>query len=159
HLEKLATESQRPLARMHALCTLDGLDALQPALLLKALANPHPGVRRHAVRLCEGRFGKSSDLGLALVKLVEDADAQVRMQLAYTLGEWDDPRAGEALGRLAAATTGDRYLTTAALSSVNGKKLDAVMLAALKGGKGTPPAGLVENLLRLAGALGKTSAT
>jgi putative membrane-bound dehydrogenase-like protein len=158
-LEKLAAESQRPLARLHALCTLDGLDALKPALLLKALSDPQPGVRRHAVRLCEGRFDKSPDLGPALLKLVDDADTQVRMQLACTLGEWDDPRAGAALGRLAASSAGDRYLTAAVLSSVNGKNLDAVLLAALKSGKGPQPAGLVENLLRLAGALGNTSAT
>ena len=30
-LEKLAAESHRPLARLHALCTLDGLDAVTPA--------------------------------------------------------------------------------------------------------------------------------
>jgi putative membrane-bound dehydrogenase-like protein len=159
HLEKLAAESKNPLARLHALCTLDGLDALAPAALLKGLSDPHPGVRRHAVRLCEGRFDKSPDLGPALVKLAEDEDAQVRMQLAYTLGEWDDPRAGEALGRVAAAAGGDRYLTAAVMSSVNKKNLDAVLLAALKGRKGAPPAGVVENLLRLAGALGNTSAT
>jgi putative heme-binding domain-containing protein len=158
HLEKLATESQRPLARLHALCTLDDLDALTPALLLKALADPHPGVRRHAVRLCEGRFDKSPDLGPALAKLVGDEDAQVRMQLACTLGEWDDARAGEALGRLAASSA-DRYLTAAVMSSVNKKNLDAVLLAALRGGKVAPPPGLVENLLRLAGSFGDANAT
>jgi putative membrane-bound dehydrogenase-like protein len=157
-LEKLATECNRPLGRLHAICTLDGLDALAPAFLVKALADPHPGVRRHAVRLCEGRFDKSSELGPALVKLVGDADAQVRMQLACTLGEWDDPRAGEALGRLAASSD-DRYFSAAVMSSVNKKNLGAVLLAALKGGKGIPPAGLVENLLRLAGSLGDAEAT
>ena len=94
HLEKMVTESKRPLARLHALCTLDGLDALKRAVLVKALADAHPGVRRHAVRLCEGRLDKSADLEAALVQLVTDPDAQVRMQLAYTLGEWDDPCAG-----------------------------------------------------------------
>jgi putative membrane-bound dehydrogenase-like protein len=160
HLEKLAAECRRPLARLHALCTLDGVDALAPAVLLKALADTHPGVRRHAVRLCEGRFDKSADLGPALVKLVADPDAQVRMQLACTLGEWDDPRAGEALGRLAVVSAGDRYLSAAVMSSVHKANFDAVLLAALKSGKGTsPPAAVVENLLRLAGSLGNTSAT
>ncbi len=32
-LEKLTTDCQRPLGRLHALCTLDGLNALTPALL------------------------------------------------------------------------------------------------------------------------------
>ncbi len=159
HLEKLATECKNPLARLHALCTLDGLGALEPALLVKALADAHPGVRRQAVRLCEGRFDKSADLGPMLAKLADDKDAQVRMQLACTLGEWDDARAGEALGRLAASSD-DRYLTAAIMSSVNKKNLDAVLLAALKGGKGAPPpAGVIESLLRLAGSFGNTSAT
>src|SRR5205823_444511 len=53
-LEKLARTGKRPVARLHALCTLDGLGALDAGTLRAALADPHPGVRRHAVRLCEG---------------------------------------------------------------------------------------------------------
>jgi putative membrane-bound dehydrogenase-like protein len=159
-LEKLAAESGRPLARLHALCTLDGLSALRPSVLSKALTDEHPGVRRHAVRLCEGRVEKASELGDALVKLAGDADPQVRMQLAYTLGEWDDPRAGEALGRLAVQAAGDRLLTAAVMSSVSKKNLDGVLLATLKGSpSGGPPPGLVENLLRLASAQGNATAT
>jgi putative membrane-bound dehydrogenase-like protein len=153
-LEKLAAEAKRPVARLHALCVLDGLNALPPALLVKALQDEHPGVRRHAVRLCEGRFDKSPELGEALLKRLDDSDAMARMQLAYTLGEWDDAGAGTALGRLAARAGGDRFLTAAALSSVNAKNLESVLLAALAEGKNVPPpAGLVENLLRIASVL------
>jgi putative heme-binding domain-containing protein len=45
------------------------------------------------------------------------------------------------------------------MSSVNKKNLDTVLLTVLKGSKGPPPAGLIENLLRLAAALGNRSAT
>src|SRR5262249_26184271 len=96
-LEKLAKECQRPLGRLHALCTLDGLGALSAALVQRALDDAHPGVRRHAVRLCEGRLSQAPELGAALVKHVSDPDPQARLQLAYTLGEWDDPQAGRAL--------------------------------------------------------------
>src|SRR5262249_31920997 len=137
-LEKLAAKSKRPLARLHALCTLDGLGALRPALLVAALADEHPGVRRHAVRLCEGRVEKSAALGAALLKRVDDPDAQVRLQLACTLGEWDDARAGEALGRLVLKDGGDRYLLAAVLSSVTKKNLDGLLLTVLKG-KSPPP--------------------
>ena len=52
-LEKLVAESKRPLARLQALCTLDGLHALQPALLLKEWPMPIPA--------CGGmRFGSVS---------------------------------------------------------------------------------------------------
>src|SRR5207245_4058914 len=55
-LEKQVRESTRPLCRLHALCALDGLGSLTPALVRQALKDAHPGVRRHAVRLCEGRL-------------------------------------------------------------------------------------------------------
>jgi putative membrane-bound dehydrogenase-like protein len=158
-LAKLTIDSQRPLARLHALCTLDGLSALTPALVREALRDPHPGIRRHAVRLCEGRLDKSHELGDDLLKRVGDDDPHVRMQLAYTLGEWHDARAGEALGQLALRDAGDRYLRAAVMSSVNRKNLDRVLLAVMKGsGKTPPPASLVESLLRLANALGDSKA-
>jgi putative membrane-bound dehydrogenase-like protein len=156
-LEKLAAECPRPQARLGALCTLDGLHVLTAPVLRRALADPHPGVRRHAVRLCESLLGKHPELGEDLLKRVEDRDAQVQLQMAYTLGEWADPRAGKALGALATRYGGDRYFLAAALSSVNKANLDAVLLAALASGK--PPANLVESLLRLANALGQTRAT
>jgi putative membrane-bound dehydrogenase-like protein len=158
-LEKLAATSERPQARLHALCTLDGLGALTRELLLKALADAHPGVRRHAVRLCEPRLAAAPDLGPALLRLRDDADPQVRMQLAYTLGEWDDPRAGAALGELAVRAAGDRYLTTAVLSSLNRKNLDRVLTAVLGGSGATPRPELIQELLRQADAFGDPRAT
>lgn len=158
-LEKMTSDCQRPLGRLHALCTLDGLGALTPALLRRALSDPHPGVRRHGVRLCEGRLAKAPELGKVLLQRVGDNDPHVRMQLAYTLGEWDDVRAGEALGQLALRDAGDRYPLAAVMSSVNGKNLDRVLLAVMKGsGKTPPPASLLERLLRLANALGDRKA-
>jgi putative membrane-bound dehydrogenase-like protein len=157
-LEKLTSDCQRPLGRLHALCTLEGLGGLTPAVLRRALADPHPGVRRHAVRLYEGRLTKSRELGDDLLKRVSDDDPHVRMQLAYTLGAWDDARAGDALGQLAVRDAGDRFLTAAVMSSINRKNLDRVLLAVLKRSEKTPPASLVEKLLRLANALGDTKA-
>jgi putative membrane-bound dehydrogenase-like protein len=157
-LEKQAVESKRPVCRMQSLCTLDGLDALKPAVLLHALADTHPGVRRHAVRLCEGRF--TADLGAALVKLVADPDPQVRLQLACTLGEWDDPQAGKALAELAVKDGGDRYVLAAVLSSVNKRNLDPMLrtvLTSVEKGNDAQRAnvtGLLGQLLRLANAFG-----
>jgi putative membrane-bound dehydrogenase-like protein len=158
-LVKLIVDCQRPLGRLHALCTLDGLGALNPGVLRLALIDPYPGVRRHAVRLCEGWLAKAPELGEALLKLGKDDDPHVRMQLAYTLGEWDDARAGDALGQLALRDAGDRFLTAAVMSSGNRKNLDRVLLAVMKGSeKAPPPASLLESLLRLANALGDTKA-
>ena len=109
-LEAMATGSERALARLHALCTLDGLGALRAGIVAEALADEHPGVRRHAIRLSESLVNSHPALSAALLKLLDDTDPQVRMQLAYSLGEWKDPRAAVALGRMALEYADDRRL-------------------------------------------------
>jgi putative membrane-bound dehydrogenase-like protein len=156
-LEELARIAGRPEARLHALCTLDGLNALKPDLVLIALKDTHPGVRRHGVRLSEQFLKKVAVIGPALLPLVTDADAQVRMQLAYTLGEWDDPRAGAAIGSILIGAIHDRYLTAAALSSVNERNFDAVLRDIPSSGAALRP-DLIEELLRQADAFGNSKA-
>lgn len=117
-LESLARRSDRPAVRLQAMGVLDGLNALRPAVILAALDDAHPAVRRHAVRLCEGRLEQDDSLGESLLRRLDDDDATVRLQLACTLGEWGDKRAGEALGRLLLRDGDDPYLSGAAMSSV-----------------------------------------
>jgi putative membrane-bound dehydrogenase-like protein len=155
-LEKQATDSERALCRLHSLCTLDGLCELRPAVVQRALGDAHPGVRRHAVRLCEGRLAGAPELGAALLQRVDDPDPQVRLQLACTLGEWDDARAGAALARLAHREPNNRYLMAAVLSSVNRNNLGSMLSSETLAS--APPA-IVENLLRMATALGDKHAT
>jgi len=156
-LEKLALQSERATARLHALCTLDGLGALRTEIVTRALADEHPAVRRHAVRLSEtllsgtayslhgcwvprascpctgetpvapdcasistSRLDANPVLGEALLKLLDDPDAQVRLQLAYTLGQWQDARAGRALGKMAVAAAADPFMSAAVMSSAVG---------------------------------------
>src|SRR5437588_362682 len=153
-LEEKVTKSDRPLRRLQALCTLDGLAALTPRLLGQALHDAHPGVRRHAVRLCETRLAKHRELGIALAPLKDDRDVQVRLQLAYTLGAWDNAAAVAELAALAIQDAGDRYLTAAVMSSVNRKNLDSFLAVVLAESKEVLPVGLIENVLRLANTLG-----
>jgi putative membrane-bound dehydrogenase-like protein len=155
-LEQLARTGARPEARLHALCTLDGLGALKPEIVQFALKDAHPGVRRHGVRLSESLLKQVAEMGPSLLPLVADADVQVRMQLAYTLGEWDDPRAGAALGKLLAGA-GDRYLTAAAFSSLNERNFDAMLRGALDSGAPRPE--LIVELLRQADAFGNAKGT
>ncbi|MCY2994339.1 MAG: hypothetical protein NTY19_41665, partial [Planctomycetota bacterium] len=120
-LEKMVREHPRALARLHAMCTLDGLGALRPELVGQALSDTHPGVRRQAVRLSEPFLASDSgahvDLGEALLKLVDDPDLPVQQQLAYTLGEWKIVPAGRALGKLAVRHAEDPYFMAAVMSS------------------------------------------
>jgi putative membrane-bound dehydrogenase-like protein len=152
-LEALAHESPRAEARLHALCTLDGLGALRPATLTPALADLHPGVRRHAARLTEGRVAGSPALADALLRRVDDADPQVRLQLAYSFGAWNDPRAARALATLALRDAGDPFLLAAALSSVDKTNL-APFAEAVLAARGPVAPRLAEALPRLAAAFG-----
>lgn len=136
-LRQLARASKNPLTRLHALCTLDGLNELNFTLLSNALVDPNPGIRRHGIRLNEGRFGRGF-FPWSFTQLSEDADAQVRMQLAFTLGSVDSPKAGELLGKMAVAATDDPYMLAAVMSSVNRDNLDAVTKTVLSGGKAPP---------------------
>jgi len=43
--------------------------------------------------LAEKLLAKSPELGPEIAKLADDSDPQVQMQVAYSLGEWNDPRA------------------------------------------------------------------
>ena len=123
-----------PQARLHALYTLAGLDALEPAHLQLVLRDDkHPRVRAHAVGLAE-RFLKeknSADLIDALLPLADDASPHVRFQLAFTLGETDDPRAITGLARLARDEQNGAEIQTALLSSIGGSadRLAALLLA------------------------------
>jgi putative membrane-bound dehydrogenase-like protein len=124
-LTRLVKQAERPAVRLQAMCVLDGLGALSPDLLEEALNDAHPAVRRNAVKLSE-RFVSNADpqrrsspshLTAALLQLLNDPDATVRYQLALSLGEWNNPRAGEALGQLATRAGDDTWLRAAVLSS------------------------------------------
>lgn len=119
-LAKLSRDSSRPQVRAQALATLDGLGALTAAQVRTALADSSPHVRRQAVRLAE-RFLSDRDVVRQLVTMTGDADPQVRLQLAYTLGEIRDAASAttvaDALATLA-LDDDDAYIFTAALSSL-----------------------------------------
>lgn len=114
--------------RLHALATLDGLGGLNPALILAAMADRDPTVRRHAARLSEpmARWQLSDDvrqqLVSRLIELTSDADGQVRLQATFSLGEFRAPPIGRALADTAWRCQ-DAYFGAAALSSVHDENL------------------------------------
>lgn len=114
-LRTMATSSARAVTRVQALGALEGLEALTPDILVQALRDSHPGVRENALRLAEPR-PTPAVVSTALMR-VTDPSAKVRLQLALTLGEWKDPSAGEALGRLAVSNLDQPFLVAAVLSS------------------------------------------
>jgi putative membrane-bound dehydrogenase-like protein len=150
-LEKLARESANPLARLYALCTLGGLGGLKTEAVSAALSDADLGVRRHAVRLAEPHLSTDPALAEEVLKLADDPDAQVRLQVAYTLGAWPDRRAAEALAKLARGAARDPILTSAVMSSLTADNLPAVVAVVTDRKAGTdPPPQLVRDLLATA---------
>jgi putative membrane-bound dehydrogenase-like protein len=94
----------------------------------------------------------------ALLGLADDPSPRVRYQLAFTLGEWADPRAAQALARLAINEAGNADLQTAVLSSA--PPHIAPLLAAVVAEAQDQPqhATLTEKLLALATSLGNDDA-
>ncbi len=145
-LKKMVQEGRSATARLHALCVLDGLGDVSSEMVLVALKDRHPGVRRHAIRIGESMVNQNAEIGAQYLSLVNDLDAQVQMQLAYSLGEWDAPQAGTALARMALQNGGDQFQRTAILSSV-GTNLDAFAKAFFEELKGKQPPEQIFNAL------------
>ncbi len=165
-LRQLAAKSERPACRAQALCVLDGLKALTATDVQKGLSDAQPGVRRQAVRLSEPRFGSEpKKLGPAVLKLATDSDIGVRYQVALSLGEWDDPRAAQALGQLAvgslpstASTTlaglDDPWMRAAVMTSATRHASD-ILMALLSDAKESPQRNeMAGQLIAVAGASG-----
>lgn len=153
HLERLAQQSKRPQARLQALCTLDGLRALNEATLVSGLRDDHAGVRRHAVRLSEPLLAASMPLQNAIVKLADDEDSQLQVQLACSLGVWSDSRSTKALASILLRPQLDRFLRSAALSSVNESNLEGILAEVVAVERADPPADLLKSLLGMAAAM------
>lgn len=116
-LRELLRRGEEPLARLHALWSLAGLEALADADLLTALDDAAAPLREHAVRLAEPRLRRSADLLRRVLHRADDAAPRVRFQAALSLGEADDRRVGDALLGVLRRDGADRWLRTAALSS------------------------------------------
>jgi len=85
-LRSMLGSHARPLARMHALWTLEGLACLTAADLTRGLHDADPRVRSAAIRASEAALAAGDQQLLAdLGGLTADPNVQVAMQLALTL--------------------------------------------------------------------------
>lgn len=85
-LTQLALTSTMQLARIHALWTLNGLNALDRSTLLKALKDNDAQVRKTALWISEEWIRNGdADLITKVEQLKNDPDANVRFQLALSL--------------------------------------------------------------------------
>ncbi len=84
-LAQMAREHANPLARTHALWTLEGLGALDPDVVRAFLKDPNPQLRAQGLRVAETLI-KSGDATLLpdAVALVKDPDPNVVLQALMT---------------------------------------------------------------------------
>ena len=117
-LDDLFATSSLPEVRAQILGILEGLGSLDEAFLASALTDPHPGVRRNAIRLSEPYLARgSASLGQAVHSLIKDPDPFVRKQLAYSLGESTHKETPAILADLMTLSSNDKYTQSAILSS------------------------------------------
>lgn len=116
-LEEMASGSSTAMGRLHALWTLQGMNALQPSLIKKALKDSVAGIRENAIKLAELHLNDDSSLGSALVALQQDKDIKVRFQLLLTLGSVHSAGASEVRNRLLFGDMENKWFQVAALSA------------------------------------------
>lgn len=136
-LRRLALESGREPARLHALWTLAGLGEADLATLRRALHDPSPRVRAAAVRISEPALAAGSvPQRTAIAALVEDPHPAVRRQVAASLGELPAADREEALARVIERSGDDPVVVDLAMSALAGR--EAPFLARILAADGAP---------------------
>lgn len=107
--------------RLHALWTLDGLDAATPSLLRTALSDTSPHVRAAAIRIAEPYLAEDDhSLVPAVRDLLDDEAPTVRRQLAASLGERPLPQRTQALSAVLDRHAEDPIVVSLVVSGLAG---------------------------------------
>ncbi len=114
-LKAMARSAQLPQTRVQSLYVLEGLGQLAVPDIVLALKDPSPRVREVALRLAESR--SEPEIIESAVALATDADVKVCLQLALSIGQWNDTRAADALVVLAKRFADDPFVRSAIMSS------------------------------------------
>lgn len=107
-----------PEGRVHALYALRTLGGLSVKVLIQALADQHPRVREHAVRLAEEQLA-NGDVVAKLTSMTGDDDLRVRYQLAFVLGGLPADKRVQPLIALAKRDGSDSWMRFAILNSLS----------------------------------------
>ncbi|MFO0977286.1 MAG: HEAT repeat domain-containing protein [Planctomycetaceae bacterium] len=122
--------------------------------------DPHPEVRRYAVRLLEPtlRQGKVNEPALEVLKnLAQDPDTSVRLQVLLSLGECPDDSVAEILAKAFRGSMADDTLRAAAYSSLTEQNIRGTLAANLEAPSGELNERLILMLVGQAAEFGETS--
>ncbi|WP_182866771.1 PVC-type heme-binding CxxCH protein [Stieleria mannarensis] len=120
--------SPSPTTRLHALWTLDGLSAVKPADVRRMCGDANLHCRVAAAKLA-GSMMEDDAVQNALIGLADDANAQVRFQVALSLSANRSPQATATLTQLARRDGHDNAFADGLLTST--KQRSGAVLAGL----------------------------
>src|SRR5207244_488174 len=125
-LRKLARSGANPLGRLHALWTLAGIHVIDPPTAMAALGDAEPMVRAAALRLCDQWLTgpKQAQTVAALLKLIEDPDPRVRLQLCLSLSPLGLNETDGAMLRMLQDGGETVYVRDAVIGGLRGRELE-----------------------------------
>ncbi|UUO07160.1 DUF1080 domain-containing protein [Blastopirellula sp. J2-11] len=118
-----------PLGRLNALYVLHGIGETDEKILVKGLKDPSMPIRRHSLRMAERIADPSPELSQAIANLAQDPDPVIQLQLACSLGQWNQPFAVELMAKLLPQHLSSKWIRTALLSSLTSENIAAVALS------------------------------
>src|SRR5439155_4909114 len=126
------TKDPNPLARLHALWTLEGMRVTDPVVINAALAATEPKIRAAAIRIAEPLLLNADARGkvlLAVMKLADDDHVDVQIQFALTMSAMGTSDADAALLELLRNRdeTQRRLVRDGLLSGLRGREMDFLL--------------------------------
>ncbi len=116
----LFNKSKDPRTRLHLLYVLDGLNALDIAVIKKGLQDSSPDVRENALMLAE----RYSELLPTMLKMLNDSSPRVKLQATLSLGQFKSQKIIAAFSKLIQSQGQNEWLRLAVLSSELGSSPD-----------------------------------
>lgn len=139
-LTELFNSDADPVARLHAFWTLDGLDAVEPDLVMSALGDEDRDIKTAALRIAEPFLGEGNqevvDAFLGLIGNTNN-DWQVQYQLAASAGELDDANRIDAIIDIIDMYGDDYIALDAALSGVPDEQVTELLNALFEAEQGS----------------------
>lgn len=120
----LLRDSDAPLARLHAIWTLEGLGEVTTDDVLVALADEDPRIRAAGCRVAETHDPRA--VFEAIQRVAADPDRRARLQAALSLGELRTAAARDALVDIAHTHADDAIMRSAVISGLPDAEVDAI---------------------------------
>lgn len=116
----LFNKSKDPRTRLHLLYVLEGLNALDIAVIKKGLQDSSLDVRENALMLAE----RYSELMPTMLKMLNDSSPRVKLQATLSLGQFKSQKIIAAFSELIQSQGQNEWLRLAVLSSELGSSPD-----------------------------------